>query len=259
MNISVLCITYRDKLLVTNLIKSFEKFKPSHVNLQYVIVENTMDDSNKNHVEALANDVTYINVPFGEKYNIINGNSSLGHGMAYNEGKRHIKYDLTFICHSDCMVTSTTFFNDFETKVKEGYSLIGVSKDAHPNRIEAIHCSGYLVETDILRNTSMLPNLPKIDTTDYVTVYCRDNNKKIFCFDNTYNEKLLTHNINEPYKSLGPDCGVDRCIGSNNHEVIYIHQGRGTTKLMKKYFKPGKIDTEAWLVICKYILEKKEI
>ena len=36
---------------------------------------------------------------------------------------------------------------------------------------------------------------------------------------------------------------------------MYIHQGRGTSKLMKSYFKPGKINTEEWFKICNSILE----
>ncbi len=254
MNISVLCVTFNDAILVTNLIKSFQKFKPADWNIQYVIVENTTNNRHKELVCNLDPEVTFINVPFGEKYNIQKGQSSLGHGMAYDAGKKFIKHDWTFICHSDCLVVSELFFEEMSKKVDDGNELIGVCYDDHPDRIKAIHCSGYLVKTEILNNTTMLPDLPKYDTTDKVTEYCRQNNKKMFTFRNTYNDRSLTSIINEPFKSLGPDCGVDRCIADTSNEVIYIHQGRGTSKLMKNYFKPGKINTEVWLALCNVVL-----
>ena len=225
MNFTVLCVTYKDKELVEKLIKSFEKFKRDTDKVNYIIVENTLDESNKKYVEGLSPDLKYINVPFGEKYNIPSGKSSMGHGMAFEVGKQHVEDEYTFICHSDCLVTSSEFFNEFENKINEGFELIGVSFDSHPNRIKAIHCSGYMVKTEILNSTRMLPILPKIDTTDLVTKYCRDNSKKIYCFRNTYNEKPLVDIINEPFKSLGPDCGVDRCLDSKNN-ILYIHQGK---------------------------------
>ena len=253
-NLSVLCVTYKDKELISYLIRSFEKFKPKNINIQYVIIENTMNSKHKHAVESLAEDVVYINVPFGEKNSIQGGNSSLGHGMAYEEGKKHINNKWAFICHSDCLITSKAFFKNIEQKINEGYELIGVCKDAHPARVDAIHCSGYMVKNDILQQVSLLPILPKIDTTDQVTIFCRENNKNIFCFNNTYNDKKLCTTINEPFKSLGQDCGVDRCIGLDDHEVIYIHQGRGTSKLLNSYHKPGKINTHTWINLCKYIL-----
>lgn len=256
MNISVLCVSYKDATLVKNLINSFEYFKPSDWNIQYVVVENSEDKSFKDHVVAGLTDIVYINHEDGKNYTIANNKSSTGHGLAYELGKSHVKYDWTFVCHSDCFVTSKLFFEEFKQKVKEGFSLIGVCYDSHPDRIEAIHCSGYLVKTDILNATTMLPELPKFDTTDKVTEYCRNKEYKIFTFKNTYNDKSLVSYINEPFKSLGIDCGVDRCVAEKTNEVIYIHQGRGTSKLNKSYFRIGKIATDQWFALCDAILNK---
>ena len=255
MKISLLCVTFKDEKLISRLIKSFEKFKPKDLEVQYVIVENTSDTSHKEYVTSLADDVLFINNSSGEDFNLQSGNTSMGHGLGYEAGKKHLKNDLTFVCHSDCIVTSSEFFTEFLEKAEEGFELIGVCFDAHPGRVLAIHCSGYLVKTEILKKTSMLPELPKIDTTDKVTEHCRSKGLEIFCFRNTYNNKELSDLINEPYRSLGRDCGIDRCLSEKSNNVIYMHQGRGTSKLFKRYFKPGKVDTESWLKICDKILE----
>jgi hypothetical protein len=255
MKISVLCVTYKDDLLIKNLIKSFEHFKPSDYNLQYVIVENSSNSSFKEKVTEGLNDIVYINHADGEKYTINSGKSSIGHGLAYEFGKQYIKHDWTFVCHSDCFITSNSFFQEFKKKVDEGYELIGVCYDSHPNRIQAVHCSGFLIKTDILKKVSMLPDLPKFDTTDKLTEFCRKNNNKIFVFSNTYNDKNLVELINEPFKSLGKDCGVDRCLATETNKVIYMHQGRGTSKLSGQYSVSGKLSTDEWFNICNSIID----
>ena len=249
--INVLTVTFHTPNLIKSMIESFEKFKPEDLEITYVIVENSSDTSYKENTKKLAKNVIWINHEEGENYQ-----SSHGHGMAFDIGKESCKEDYTFVCHSDTCVTSQKFFLDFFNKADEGFDLVGVCYDAHPDRIQAVHCSGYLVRTEILKSTTMLPDLPKYDTTDFVTKYCRDNNIKIHTFENTYNNPDITYEINEPFRSWGPKCGVDRCVNENK-EVIFMHLGRGTSKQQNVYNTPGKMNHTQWVHICNAILNQK--
>jgi len=247
--INVLVVTFHTKELIECMIRSFERFKPEGLEITYVIVENSSDVSYKAATEALVpGNVIWINHSEGELYQ-----SSHGHGLAYDIGKKQCQEEWTFVSHSDTCVTSTSFFNSFFDKMKEGFDLVGVCYDAHPDRIKAVHCSGYFVRTSILNSTTMLPDLPVYDTTDYVTKYCRDNDHKIHVFRNTYNDRNVTGLIDEPFKSWGPDCGVDRCLGPNN-DIIFMHLGRGTSKQQNAYYKEGKMLHSEWLRRCEEIL-----
>ena len=39
-----------------------------------------------------------------------------------------------------------------------------------------------------------------------------------------------------------------------NNNVMFMHQGRGTTKLRGEYYKQGKIMNPEWIKICESIL-----
>ena len=114
MKVSFLCVTFKDDLLVKNLIRSVERNKPENWDIEYIIVENTLDNSFKASVLQESDSIKYINAPHGETFNIQRGRSSHGHGLAYEEGKKHATKEWTFVCHSDCFVTSREFFTEFE-------------------------------------------------------------------------------------------------------------------------------------------------
>jgi hypothetical protein len=100
----------------------------------------------------------------------------------------------------------------------------------------------------------MRPILPRIDTADLLTEHCRNNKLKMHLFPNTYNDDNLVDLCNSPFKELGKDCGIDRCLDSTNN-VMFMHQGRGTTKYSNLYTNPKKISTEQWMKICNKIIE----
>jgi hypothetical protein len=247
-SLTVLVVSYKMKEYLEIMINSFEKFKPQNFTVEYVIVENSDDKSYEEHIKSLNNNISWFYNPIG-----IRETNSYGHGTGYELGKKHVKSDWTWVAHGDVCVTNKSFYSELKNKVKEGCSLIGVNYDAHPGRIAAAFCSGYLVETEILKKASMLPKLPKYDTTDLVTKYCRDNNKKIHIFNNTYNKPEMNSLINQPFKSWGPNCGIDRCLDSNN-QIMYMHLGRGTTKKQGTYYKQGKKLYSDWIEICEQIL-----
>lgn len=247
MNIDVVIVSCKTPNLIEVAIKSFVKFCTSNFNLKFIIVENSDYDlelflKNRN----LLDNVKVVNNPTQKVL-------SSAHGEGLEFSKKYISSDYVFTCHSDICVTSTTFFDELEKCIQDNVALTGVCEDSHPNRIRALHCSGLLVDANIFKMVSLLPQLPKIDTADLLTVHCRDNGLKMKLFKNTYNNKDLVDLCNSPYKELGKECGIDRCLDENNN-VMFMHQGRGTTKLRGQYYKQGKIMNPEWIKLCEIIL-----
>ena len=98
-----------------------------------------------------------------------------------------------------------------------------------------------------LRKTTSLPKLKFQETLLKNIPY--------FCFDNTVVDQTLTMNCNEPWRSLGPKCGMDRALDTGRNEVIYVHLARGAEKTFNRYHKPGKVYMSGWEQLCKHVLE----
>lgn len=232
-------------------IRSFNKFsKKSNFNIKFLIVENTSFDlrSYLNDANLLKDCIVVQNDQKGITY-------SHGHGAGLEFAKHMIDTEYLFTCHSDVCVTSTSFFNEIEKCINEDVHLAAVCEDTHPDRVKGFHCSGLLSKTDLFKKISLMPVLPKIDTTDLLTVYCRENGLKMKLFKNTYNDSSLCDICDTPYRELGKTCGVDRCLDTNN-KVMFIHQGRGTTKTHNMVNTAnGKMRTDEWIKFCESIIK----
>ena len=238
-NLTVLTLAFHQKELTNILIRSFEKFKPKDLNITYIVVENSDDISYKKETELLADNVKWFNNPEAEPYGGTDAN-----GMGIEFGKKFIEDDYVFVCHTDVAVTHFSFFKEFFNKIDEGYRLVGATKDN--DRINAVHVSGYLTTTELLKKVSALADMPRIDVGDRLTEYCREKEIKYYVFRNTHNEPELYKICNEPYRSLGKGCGVDRCLNEDD-EVMFIHLGRGVAKQQKIYSKFGKLNFNNWI------------
>jgi len=253
LNLTVYFVDCKTPVLTEIAILSFEKFKTENFNINYIIIENSDFNLNQ-HLENLRNYLGKdIQIEIFNNETISKFSHAHGEGLEYAKDK--IKTEYVFTCHNDVCVTSQKFFNELEKLIKNKTDLAGVCEDSNTNRVKALHCSGLLCKTEIFKKISLLPELPKIDTADKLTLYVRENNLKEYLFKNTYNDKTLCSKINEPYRSLGENCGIDRCV-NDDYEVIFMHQGRGTTKHQNNYHKPGKIMTQDWLLLCQKILNE---
>lgn len=247
--LAIIVVSYKTPELIEIVIKSFQKFVTNDFNLRFIIIENSSFNLSGSIEEKSLNNVTVINNP-------INLTLSYAHGDGLDVSKKFISpsADYVFTCHSDVCVTSSSFFKELKDCIEENVYLASVCEDAHPDRINAFHCSGLLVKTEIFKNVSMLPVFPKIDTADLLTVYCRENHLKMKLFRNTYNDPMLVEVCDSPFKELRKNCGVDRCLDREN-KVMFIHQGRGTTKYAGSYFSPQKMMTNDWLRFCNNIIQ----
>ena len=248
LDLTVTFVDYKTPELSVIVVESFEKFVTRDFSLKFVVVENSNFD---------------LSSYFADKKNIIIENRpttstfSQGHGEGLESTKKYVDTEYTFTCHTDVCVTSSKFFDEIKKCIEDRVVLAGVCEDKHPDRVKAYHCSGLLVRSDVYKNVSLLPDLPRIDTTDKLTLFCKDNDMKMRLFKNTYNDSSLVDTINSPFRELGKTCGVDRCLDRSGN-VMYIHQGRGTTKYTNENKAVGKISTRQWIEICEYVLRGKD-
>ena len=254
-SLTVLTVTLHNEELVTQLIKSFQKFKPKDLNINYIIVENSDNISYKDQVCSLDTNLTWLQNPLQPK--LVPG-GSWAHGRALNLGIENTKDDWVFICDSDTLVVSSKFFDELFLKVNQGYDLIGVSYDPNPNRIGAVHPSGLLVKTSIASKVNMIPVPEKNwDTANEITAYVRENNLKHYVFRNTWNDESLVDLIDYPYNEWGSD-GIDRCLDSENN-IMFLHLGRGTAKSGNLHWKDhrlfdAKVGYDRWISFCEDML-----
>jgi len=248
--LEVIIPTYHSRDLTLILLKSFEKFKPDGLELVYHVVENSDDVSYQDDILNVSDSVIWYNNPSADtNKDCSNNKPSWANCSAVDFVREKVKTEFTLLCHNDCVVTSQTFFEEIDQKIQEGYKLIGTS--VFPSDLRPLHIAGLLVETDILNKVGVTPDFTKtMDVGDILTVHCRENNIPYFCFDNTLNDKTLTMNCDDPWKALGPTCGIDRALDIGRSEVIYVHLARGAQKNFNMYHKQGKVHINGWKKLC---------
>lgn len=253
--LTILFPSFKCKEYAEIVIKSFEKFRPTHLNfkpfsVKYVIVENSDDISYKDDILALSQNITWVQNNIDMSRFPKNVAHSFANAIGVARGLNEVNTEWVFIAHSDVCVTDSSFFIELGKKANEGNVLIGTVKDN--SRIKAIHVSGYLTRTDLAKKISYLPVVALnsedknaqiiLDVGDQLDLLCRRNGYTTFCFKNTENGDDLT---DEFYSSFH----VDRCMNSSGH-VMFMHLGRGTDKAMERYTKEGHILKQDWIKFC---------
>lgn len=256
--LEVIVPTYKSRDLTRNFVRSFDKFSPSDMEVTFHLVENSNDTSYKEESKTWAKNVLWYNNPEADTNEDATSNKgSWANCSAIDFVKHDIKSEFVFICHNDCFVASTLFFDELREKVKEGYELVGMNKS--PARNDYIHSSGFLVKTELLQEVGVTPDFTRdIDVCEILTVHCREDDIPHFVFEGTFSSRELSESCNEPWKSLGPKCGIDRTLSSSGDTVIYTHLGRGSEKNFGKYWKQGKVLYADWNDLCEGLLNEQQ-
>ena len=243
-SMTVLITSFHQRDFTLNCIKGYLKFCPEDFNLSIVVVENSDDVSYKEDVCGMGDNITWVNNNTPHK-----GADALSHGV--DVGMEYVKDEYVFLSHNDICITSEHFFTSLKEKAEEGNHLVGTCSDTHPLRNHCIIILGCLVKSDIVRKVDLYqkPNpdgSPRFECGDRVHLYCKDNNLKHLCFDNTHNNPELVNELEEPFKSL------DYTVRTVDHygNVIFLHFARGSEKSAGRYKKKGRLDIPQILEFC---------
>ncbi len=240
---SVIVPTYHTPALAQVLIATFDRFRPSDVQNHFIIVENSDDQSYRDLLVSMSENVTWVQNPDAPAFGSRSNSGSFANGMAINIGLDYVDDDYVFIAHCDVCLTSGSFFTEMFGRRDEGHMVIGTSFDN--TRINALHQSGFYVNTELLRSCDIMPVFEGgemvQDVGDPLTAHCRENNLPISCYRNTFNDESLVAALPEPYRSFH----VDRCLDSSG-DVMFMHLGRGVSKTAGLYSKPNRVYFPQW-------------
>ncbi len=237
MKLDIIIPSYHSEVLTSLCIKTFEKFRGGK-DFRYIVVENSNDVTYKDNIESLSTDVLWVQNPT----DLINSEAN---AIAIETGLKYVESERVFICHNDVAAVQEDWLDFLLDKMdNEGCAAAAFVLDN--SRINALHISGILVDASLARSVSMYPvykdGQQTLDVGDSITRYCRDNNLKYFCCDNTHNNSFLEENCYAPYNELSH---VDRAFNSKQ-EIIFLHLGRGAPKTMGTYSKDGRITLDNW-------------
>lgn len=273
-----------DQELTYLAIKSFEKYK-SNFDFRYIVIESTNKQHLKKEIEDIGN-VIWIQDEDGGCRSLCpqsklptNLGPSTTLSIAVEKHSHLVESECVFICDNDVVATHPDWMANIYGKYKEGNALVGTSITR--SRLYAIQKKGFLCSKDIFDNISLFPNLgggrdsheqhknlrdvskwfpldePRSafsigpqhlpdysigwDTGELYHEHCRRNNINTYTFPCSLNDHSINERLSSPFK----DFHVDRTI-NNNNEVIYMHLGRGTSKIRGQYQKQKRVLYSGW-------------
>ena len=237
--IDVIIPSYRSEKLTAMAIKSFEKHK-GRFDLRYIVVENAGDESYKDNILSLNDNVVWLTNDCKHRFAASETNAE-----AVTKGLELVESDLVFICHNDVVACHPDWMEFLYSKLLEGNSIAGTVLDN--TRINAVHISGLLTTTELAKSVSLYPVYKDdkiiLDVGDTITQHCREKALKYFCCRNTFNDESHEQLCKEPYKSLHH---IDRALDSDNN-VIFSHLGRGSSKTLGVYWKANRMNLDGWV------------
>lgn len=136
--------------------------------------------------------------------------------------------------HMDTMPCHVGWLSFLQSKLGKGVAAAGVRLDRIRTPEGVLHVVGYLVDFQLLKRLKLdfLPQLPKYDVGDLVTVGLRDAGYKVFACPNTLWEPKLADRI--PASSPLRWLHVDRSFDDEGN-VIFLHLGRGVGKCSARH------------------------
>jgi len=236
-DIDIIIPSFRSKELASLCIRSFEKYK-GDLDLRYIVVENSDDESYKKDIMSLADNMKWIQNPT----NLINSEAN---ACAIEEALPFVRTENVFICHNDVAACRENWLRFLVDKMKKD-DLAAAGYVLDNARINALHISGILVKTEIAKAVSMYPvyegERQILDVGDSITQYCREKGLEYFSCRNTHNDESHVELCEDPYKELDY---VDRAFDDDGN-IIFLHLGRGTPKTLGSYWKSGRVTSDGW-------------
>jgi hypothetical protein len=155
--------------------------------------------------------------------------------------------------HMDIMPCRAGWLSFLRSKLGQGTVSAGVRMDRRRIPEGVLHVLGYLVNFQLFRklNLDFLPQLPRYDVGDRVTIALRDAGYDVFACSNTLWEPRLVEKI--PLSSPLRHLCVDRSFDDDSN-VIFLHLGRGVRKSTGNYDDPKKTTPEEWIAFAEEYL-----
>ncbi|MGB6067971.1 MAG: hypothetical protein WBG50_24460 [Desulfomonilaceae bacterium] len=131
--------------------------------------------------------------------------------------------------HMDTMPCKAGWLSYLRSKIKNKVGAAGVRMDRTRTPDGVLHVLGYMVDFQLFKKLQLdfLPDLPRLDVGDRVTVRLRQEGYDVFACPNTLWDPPVAEKI--PSSSPLKDFRVDRALDEEGN-VIFLHLGRGVRK-----------------------------
>jgi len=251
-DIDIIMPTYKDRKMSAMAAQSFFKFEKD-LKIKLIFVDNSGKqypfDLGKNQSR-----VVLISVP-DRDFKVSGQSGKMSHSNAYalEIGRlfSHSKY--TFVCHNDVLAYHKNWLSYLHGKMNK-FKLAAFLRDN--SRIKAAHVSGFLYNKEFFEKNkvSFWPaDNPERDVGDTFSYYLDKQKMPYFVCPCSHNSPSLLKKIHQKYKELRT-ITADKCLDDDGN-VLYIHTGRGTVKMLGRYKKPKRTNYKEWIKFAKRVIE----
>ncbi len=184
--------------------------------------------------------------------------ASYANGLGLELATQIIHPETQILCtfHSDVLVCKKGWLTFLRSKLND--RVRGASTFHDLKWSQAMHVAGLLFDFTLFRSMKMtfLPSLADhYDVGDLITKRLKEAGYGIYVCRNTLNHPETAQWVasNHPFYGLTCPRSFDE-----EQDVIYLHMGRGTTKLLGLYRRTGRIYPEEWIRFAQEELLREE-
>lgn len=244
-DVDIIMPSFQDRRMSTLAARSFFKFEKK-LKIKVIFV----DPSNSTEKFDLDN-VTLLSVK-NTKSTTAKSAGYMSHSNAFSleVGRQYVTSKYVFVCHNDVLAYTENWLSYLYDKMTQ-YRLVGFVGDN--SRIKAVHVSGFMYDVDFFKDVTFWPkDNPERDVGDDFTYYLQKKKLPYFICPCSHNDPSLLKPIHAKYKELKKITG-DKCLDDKGN-VLYIHTGRGTVKMIGNYKKENKTTFKEWVKFAEKIL-----
>lgn len=185
------------------------------------------------------------------RWRLRRGNASYSNAVALELAVRHVRSRYMFVLHNDILVCDTNWLPFTLSRIDS--QVRGVAMSTDRTRVHAMHASGFLFDLSLFEplQMSFLPDLPRYDVGDGITLALRKAGYATYVCANTFNRPETIERIpaSDPLRDMYCDRAFD-----DRGRVIYAHLGRGTVKTAGEYTQVGKTYPPEWVHYAESVL-----
>lgn len=253
-DVDIIMPAYKDRAMANCAAKTFFHFE-KNLKMRIIFVDNS---GSQKPFESFDNRVTSVSIP-DEVFNFTDDCGKMSHSNAYalEVGKSFCKAPYIFVCHNDVIAFKENWLTYLHNKMKD-YKLAAFLRDNI--RINAAHVSGFMFDRKFFENKNVgfwPASKPTRDVGDEYSYYMQQNNLPYFVCPCTHNDPSLDKQVFKNNPVLNGISG-DKCLDDKGN-VLYIHVGRGTVKMLGHYNKKNKTSYKEWIKFAERYLNASSV
>lgn len=242
-DVDIIMPSFNDRKMSIFAAKSFFKFE-KNLKIKVIFID-PYDNKDKFDI-GKGSLVTAVSVS-NEKFFASFSSGEMSHSNAYalEVGRRLCTAPYIFVCHNDVLAYRKNWLSFLRSKM-DRYRQAAFIKDN--TRVCAAHVSGFMYDRKFFDNVGVEfwpRDKPERDVGDDFSYYLQRKKKPFFVCRCSHNDASLLKNIHKRYPEL-KKITADKCLDDEGN-VIYMHTGRGTVKMLGHYTKKNRTTYKEWL------------